>query len=170
MTNRSLLSQVHLLLNETTLCGPMEPIVPVTQKHKIDDASARGTLADRVACGLAALAACVALAYSGLFFSRFLENDAHLWGVVSAFLLCFGVGAFAYIPAGITSLIAWKAYKNGATQRGLAFTLILLFPWIALSLALTFISDMPKLYSLPILITVLLLTAWALISLRNFNK
>ena len=73
---------------------------------------ARGTLADLTACIIAALTTFTALAYSALFFSRFLENDTHIWGVVSAFLLCFGAGAFGYIPAGITSMIAWKAYRN----------------------------------------------------------
>jgi len=147
----------------------MEPIVPIVEPKPIATPS-RGTAADLIACIIAGLAACVALAYSALFFSAFLENDTHIWGIVSAFLLCFGVGAFAYIPAGITSHIAWKAYKSGVTKRGLITALILILPWIILSLALIFVSDMSKLYSLAILITVMLLAAWALISLRNFHK
>lgn len=131
---------------------------------------ARGTLADLIACVLAGLASLIALAYSALFFSRFLENDTHIWGVASAFLLCFGVGAFGYIPAGLTSRIAWRAYKGGAERRSLVVAIILTGPWIILSLALLFVSDMSKLYSFPIVITVSLLAAWALISLRNFHK
>jgi len=146
----------------------MDPIVPIVETKPIIS-QVRGTLADVIACGIAALTALAAFGYSALFFSRFLENDTHLWGIVSAFLLCFGVGAFAYIPATLTSLIAWKSYRDGATQRGLAITLILLFPWIVLSLALVFVSDMPKIYSLPVLIAVLLLSAWALISLRKIK-
>lgn len=147
----------------------MEPIVPIEKTTKPAPTSARGTLADLIACGLAAIAAFVALAYSALFFSRFLENDTHLWGVLSAFLLCFGIGAFGYVPAGITSLIAWRAHKHGAQKTGLIWVLGGLAPWGVLAFTLTFISDMPKLYSLPILITVLLLIAWTLISLRKIT-
>ena len=147
----------------------MKPIVPIVETKPIS-AAARGTLADIIACALAAMATFTAIGYSALFFSRFLENDTHIWGVVSAFLLCFGVGAFGYIPAGITSMFAWKSYRNGATQRSLIVAIILLMPWIILSLTLLLVSDMSKIYSLPIVITVLLLTAWALISLRKFKK
>ena len=131
---------------------------------------ARGTIADLIACVIACFATLTALAYSVFFFSRFLENDTHIWGVISAFLLCFGVGAFGYIPAGLTGRIAWKAYKSGAKRRSLIVAIILIVPWIILSLALLFVSDMSKFYSLPIVITVSLLAAWALISLRNFHK
>ena len=149
----------------------MEPIVPIVKPAKPSSASpARGTLADLIVSILAAAVALIALGYSALFFSQFLENDTHPWGIVSAFLLCFGVGAFGYIPAGITSLIAWRSHKRGATQRGLLISIFLALPWIILALALVFVSDLSKIYSLPILVIVLLLTAWALISLRNFHK
>lgn len=147
----------------------MEPIVPIIEP-KPPAKLVRGTLADLIASLLSALAAIFALGYSTLFFTRFLENDTHIWGVLSAFLLCFGVGAFAYIPAGITSMIAWKAYRRGAARNGLIIAMILLTPWVLLSFTLFFVSDMPKIYSLPIVITVLLLTAWVMISLRNFKK
>lgn len=149
----------------------MEPIIPIANPKKLASASpARGTLADLIVSILAAAAALIALAYSALLFSQFLENDTHLWGIVSAFLLCFGVGAFGYIPAGLTSLIAWKAYKHGATQRGLLTCLLLALPWIIFSGALVFVSDLSKIYSLPMLITALVLIVWALISLRIFHK
>jgi len=144
----------------------MEPIVPIVET-KPAASPARGSLADLIACLLAALAAVTAFAYSAIFFSRFLENDTHPWGIQSAFLLCFGVGGFAYIPAAIISLIAWQSHKKGAVIRALLWALILLIPWLILALILTFISDMPKIYSLPILITVILLTSWVLISLQK---
>ncbi|MEP3890173.1 MAG: hypothetical protein ABJN69_06875 [Hellea sp.] len=146
----------------------MEPIVPIVKKTKPASAeTARGTLADLIASLLAAAAAFISFGYSALFFSRFLENDTHLWGVLSAFLLCFGVGAFAYVPAGLTSLIAWQAHKRGATKRGLYVTIIAVLPWLILSAVLVFISDLPKIYSVPIFVTILILTTWALITLRR---
>jgi len=146
----------------------MEPIIPIV-KPKPAAMPARGTLADLMACVIAGLATLIAFTYSALFFSRFLENDTHIWGIISAFLLCFGIGAFGYVPAGITSRIAWKAYRGGAARRGLAVTLILLIPWVILSLVLLLVSDMFKIYSIPIVITVTLLVAWTLISLQKIK-
>lgn len=148
----------------------MEPSVPINETAKPRRSAARGTLADSLACIISGAAALVALTYSALFFSRFLENDSHLWGVISAFLLCFGVGAFGYIPAALNSLLAWKAHKNGANKTGLLWSLLLIVPWLGLALTLVFVSDMPKIYSLPSLITAALLAAWALISLLNLHK
>lgn len=147
----------------------MEPIVPIVKPSTPTPSPARGSVADLIACILAAVAGLVSLGYAVLFFTRFLENDTHIWGVVSAFLLCFGVGAFAYVPAAITSRIAWKAYKKGAKKRALLWTVFLLLPWTLLAIILTFISDMPKIYSLPLVITAALLTAWSLISLRKIE-
>ena len=48
--------------------------------------SAKGTLADLVAGILSIVLGAAALGYSILFFTRFLENDSHLWGVISAFI------------------------------------------------------------------------------------
>lgn len=147
----------------------MEPIIPITET-KSTPSPVRGTLADLIACIIGAAASVIALAYSALFFSRFLENDTHLWGVVSAFLLCFGVGAFGYVPAGITSRIAYKAYKSGVNSRGLIFAIILLLPWLFLSIALVMVSDMSKFYSLPIFIIVNLLAVWAFVSYYNLRR
>lgn len=145
----------------------MTPIVPI---HDPKPKAARlGAPADLVAAVLAGLSALIAFGYSAVFFTRFLENDAHLWGIVSAFLLCFGVGALAYIPAGIISRIALRAHKIGAGRKGLIWALILLLPWICLSLALVLISGLPKFYSLSILAIAALLTAWAAISLSRLK-
>jgi hypothetical protein len=146
----------------------MEPIVPIVET-KAASSPARGTLADLLAFILACLAALTALSYSILFFSRFLENDTHFWGIASAFLLCFGVGAFGYVPAALTARIAWKSHKSGATKRGLVIALLLIVPWFILAISLVFVSDMPKLYSLPIALMVILMGFWAVISLRKIK-
>jgi len=145
----------------------MEPITPITETAQKDPI--RGTLADMIAAGLSALAALVALGYSIVFFTRFLENDTHIWGIISAFLLCFGVGAFAYGPAAIIARLGWNAHKHGANRRGLIWVLVLLLPWVVFSLLLLFVSDMPRLYSLPILILTALLMIWATVSLLRLK-
>lgn len=147
----------------------MDPIVPIIETAHQQRSLARGTLADVIATFLASLAAITAFIYSTVFFLGFLENDTHVWGIISAFLLCFGIGAFAYIPATLTSLIAWRAYKKGATKKPLLWVILLLVPWLCLGLVLFFVSDMAVIYSAPILAIVIILTAWALISLRNIK-
>lgn len=154
----------------------MERIVPIydesqsTLKVKTEGSPARGmlnggTLADLLACILSAVGGFTALGYSILFFTRFLENDTHLWGIFSAFILCFGLGAFAYIPAALTSWLGWRAHKRGRIVRDLRWALFLTLPWAVLSLVLVFVSDLPKIYSLPVLILTALLTLWAAFSL-----
>ena len=147
----------------------MERIVPIYEDRpaKPETAPNGGTLADLVASILAALAAITALGYSILFFSRFLENDTHLWGIFSAFILCFGVGAFAFIPAAITSRLAWMAYKQGAKRKNMLWVMILLVPWLLLSLVLVFVSDLSLIYSLPVFIHMVLLSIWAVITMRR---
>jgi len=128
---------------------------------------AKGTLADLVAAVLSLLASLIALGYSFLFFMRFLENDTHLWGIISAFFLCFGVGAFGYIPAALNAVIAFKGYKNGSIVKNLIWSLVLTMPWFALSLTLVFISDMLKIYAIPVLILTTLLLGWTSVTLSR---
>ena len=159
----------------------MERIVPIYDQSMTDSKTIsdiisqegiRGTLADLLASLLSGMAGVVALGYSLLFFTRFLENDTHLWGIISAFILCFGLGAFGYIPAAWNSLIAYKMYKRGSNMKSLMLSLVLSVPWFLLSLVLLFVSDLPKIYALPVFITSALLLGWALItvSLRPAHR
>jgi len=121
----------------------MERIVPIYDaKESVEKSAYRGTLADLLAGLISALAGAIAFGYSVLFFTRFLENDSHLWGVISAFILCFGVGAFGFVPAALNAV-----------------------PWFLFSLILVFVSDLPKIYAIPILLTAALFLFWALVSL-----
>ncbi len=145
----------------------MERIVPIydnsetlSEKNLIG-----GTLADLLICILAALMGVTALGYSTFFFIRFLENDTYFWGVLSAFILCFGLGAFAYIPAVFLSFIGWRAHKRGSIRRDLVWALGLTLPWVLLSAIMVFVSDLQKNYSVPSLCLTGLLFAWAVISL-----
>ena len=149
----------------------MDPIIPYSRPNQNARVkSARGTTADLIAAIISAAAALIAFGFSLYFFAGFLENDTHLWGVVSAFILCFGVGAFGYVPAGLVVLIAGGAYKNGACRRKLIWAMLMIMPWLALSLILFFISDLSPFYSAPIMIAVILLIIWAVISLWRLKK
>ena len=147
----------------------MERIVPIYDNSETppDKIPVGGTLADLIVCILSALAGVIALGYSCLFFLRFLENDTHLWGVLSAFIFCFGVGAFAYVPAALMSLIGWRAHKKGRIGRDLMWALTLTLPWLLLSIILVFVSDLQKIYSVPLLILTVILLIWTVMSLRS---
>ena len=147
----------------------MERIVPIYDDSVTppEKNMAGGTLADLIICILSALAGVIGLGYSILFFMRFLENDAHFWGALSAFILCFGVGAFAYIPASLMSVIGWRAHKKGRIKRDLIWALALILPWVLLSVILVFVSDLQKIYSVLLLILTIILLIWTLISLRS---
>ena len=140
---------------------------PIAKKNKN---AARRTLADLIAGILSAILSATALGYSILFFTRFLENDSHIWGIISAFILCFGVGAFAYIPAALTSWIAIKAYKSSSSRKELYLAFFLIVPWTVLSLILVFISDLKNIYAVPVFISVAFLCLWAVISLMRERK
>ena len=143
----------------------MERIVPIYDaKENVEKSVYRGTFADLLAGIISALVAVIAFGYSVLFFTRFLENDSHLWGIISAFILCFGVGAFGFVPAGLNAIIALKAYKQGTNVKHMIWALLLIVPWFLLSLILVFISDLPKIYAIPVFLTATLLLFWALVS------
>ena len=143
----------------------MERIVPIyDDKENVEKSVYRGTLADLLAGIISALVAVIAFGYSVLFFTRFLENDSHLWGIISAFMLCFGVGAFGFVPAGLNAIIAVKAFKKGTNVKHMMWALMLILPWFLLSLILVFISDLPKTYAIPIFLTATLLLFWSIVS------
>lgn len=143
----------------------MERIVPIYDaKENVEKSVYRGTLADLLAGIISALVAVIAFGYSVLFFTRFLENDSHLWGIISAFILCFGVGAFGFVPAGLNAIIAVKAFKKGTNVKHMMWALMLILPWFLLSLILVFISDLPKTYAIPIFLTATLLLFWSIVS------
>jgi len=148
----------------------MDSIIPIYQDVKpTAKAPPRGTLADLLASIIAALAGATALGYSVLFFTRFLENDTHLWGIISAFILCFGVGAFGFVPAALTAFIGFRAHKKGTVFKETLWALFLILPWLGLSFILVFISDLAKIYAISLFATTALLTIWAGISILRLR-
>ena len=90
-------------------------------------AGGRGTVIV-MACAL--LTVFVSLATSAYFFSGFLGGGRSVMGVTQALLLCFGIGAAVYAPAGIVFLMARHVRAYGPKLSiGLAGTLISLPLW-----------------------------------------
>ena len=144
----------------------MDPIVPIEPDTKPrPERAPRGARADQLAAYLAFASALLAFCSCAYLFARFLENDDHSWGSVSAFIFCFGGGAFAYIPAWLTGKIALKSYKDGPRKKAYQLALFLVVPWFLLALILLFFSPLATLYSLIIAFITLLLVSWASYSL-----
>lgn len=141
----------------------MDPIIPIEQPSSKPSQAlrARGARADQLAAYLAFASAFLALCVCAYFWARFLENDENNWGMVSAFFLCFGGGAFAYIPAWLTGKIAFKSYKEGADKKRYRLALCLIVPWAVLALTFVAFSAMALIYSLPILAITFMLVFWA---------
>lgn len=85
---------------------------------------------------LAALAGVGALVICGFYFAGFAENDAQLGNLTSAFVLCFGIGALAYVPMFWISRIARQVRLKGPSRRAVLLILALIIPWLILSLSL----------------------------------
>ena len=144
----------------------MDPIIPIEPEAKPrPELAPRGSRADRLVAYLAFASALLAFCSSAYLFARFLENDDNSWGSLSAFLFCFGGGAFAYVPAWLTGKIALKSYKQGPRRKAYQLALFLVVPWFLLAFALLFFSPLAALYSLAIALITLVLIFWASYSL-----
>ena len=144
----------------------MDPIIPIEPEAKPrPKRSPRGSRADQLVAYLAFASALLAFCSSAYLFARFLENDDNSWGSLSAFLFCFGGGAFAYVPAWLTGKIALKSYKQGPRRKAYQLALFLVVPWFLLAFALLFFSPLAALYSLAIALITLVLIFWASYSL-----
>ena len=85
---------------------------------------------------LTAVTALIAFGICAYYFAGFAENDAGLGTLTSAFLLCFGAGALAYVPMFWISAIARQVRLKGPSKRAVLYILALMVPWLMLSLSL----------------------------------
>jgi len=118
--------------------------------------------------GLTILTGLTALAASLYFFMGFAENDSQPGVLLSAFLLCFGVGALGYVPMFWIATIAHKVRRNGASRSALILTLALIIPWVILAIVLLATGWPLALFGagLAALSTLILTWAWALVRER----
>lgn len=122
---------------------------------------------------IALLAALTALATFGLaayFFYGFTQTDQGFWTLASAFALCFGVGALAYGPCSYVARIAWHAVKGRAARKSYALALLLMLPWVCVSLIFIGFSALPKVYGALALILSASFCTWAFKRMRAAPK
>ena len=119
---------------------------------------------------LSVLITIAAICLAAYFFYGFTQTDQGFWTLASAFGLCFGVGSLAYIPMTITALIARRSAKGRASRKALALVLLLLLPWVCVSLIFIGWSALPKTYGLGALILSTAMCFWAFKRLRHIRR
>lgn len=141
-----------------------DAVLPITERP-LPAASPVGRPADGVASFLSALAAILSIIAALWFFLGFAENDTRPEHLTSAFVLTAGLFSFAVIPFAITSRVAWRAYRSGATRRGLVWTLFLMLPWVGLGIIAAVHTPLPIWSSTSMATFAGLLSLWAIVSL-----
>ena len=119
---------------------------------------------------IAAASACLSFGFAAYFFYGFTQTDQGFWTLVSAFGLCFGVGALAYVPCGIIAGIARRSASGTASRKAFAFAMLILMPWICVSLVFIGASALPKRYGFAALFLSIAFSLWAFSRLRRAPK
>lgn len=114
---------------------------------------------------LAILTGLATLAASLYFFIGFAENDNQPGVLLSAFLLCFGVGALGYVPMFWIANIARKVRRGGPSRSALVLTLALIIPWVVFAIVLLATGWPLAIFGAGLagLSTLILTWAWALV-------
>lgn len=116
---------------------------------------------------LAALTALATFCLSAYFFYGFTQTDKGFWTLASAFGLCFSVGALAYAPLSYVAWTAFAAFKGRAARKSYALALLLMLPWVCVSLIFIGFSALPKLYGSLALILSVAICVWSFVRLTR---
>lgn len=153
---------------EVKAAGPLKPQPPRSLARDVD----------RLVAAAALLTALATFGLSAYFFYGFTRTDSGLWTLLSSFGLCFFVGALAYVP----SFLLWRIARasaqtsaqasahQAASRKQFAAALLLMLPWVCLSLVFIGASAMPKRYGFLALGLSLLFSYWAFIRLKAAPK
>lgn len=125
---------------------------------------------DGLIWGLAALSAIITFGLAVYFFYGFTQTDQGLWTLASAFGLCFGVGALAYVPCAILAVIARRARLGRASRKMFALALLLMLPWVCTALVFIGSSALPTVYGFTALLLSVSFCIWAFSRLRRQPK
>jgi len=91
---------------------------------------------------LAALVGLGAFAVTLWVFLGFAENDATFETLLPAFILCFGLGALAYVPALIIAGVAFASRLRPAAKSVLLILIGMIVPWVGFLVFLLMIGPM----------------------------
>ena len=126
----------------------------------------RGDFYSRFICVVSASLIVLSLIMSAVAFAGFAENDFNLPHLISAFLLCFGVGALAYGPLTLIFYYAKQAITAPMPKFRVFVVIALILPWFVLGFYLARLQDWVAAGGIVGIVTSLLIGVWALRYLR----
>jgi len=138
----------------------IEPIEPA-----IIAAARKGRIVDKIAAIVAATALGLSILLSGWFFAGFVANDYHIFGITSALGLSLFLGSFAIVPMAIIMMLARRAYQKGGHIALYLWSILLILPWMALSIICLIFTPLPIWMSTTVVLFALTLSIWGIISL-----
>ena len=111
---------------------------------------------------LSVVLAITALIASAIGFAGFAENDQNFTHLLSAFALCFGIGALAYVPLSIIAVYARKAVWRPLPKIRAIIVLLLILPWLFLCYYLYQLGGQMAYGAVIIALSGLFIAAWSL--------
>lgn len=96
------------------------------------------------------------------FFTGFVASGQGWQNLLSAFLLCMGVGLLLSLPLFAISYLARRTRQGRYSRRGLWLGLALILPWLIVSLFFLAHSALPFRYGGVLFLVSLVLTAWVM--------
>jgi len=139
------------------------PIQPVATPEHLENATLaeKGDFYSRCVFLLAIIIGLAALAMSAVAFAGFAENDQNFTHLLSAFGLCFGIGALAYGPMGLIALYARKAIHHPMPRFRSVIVLLLMLPWFFLAWLVFKLGENWRLIAVLGVLTALFISVWA---------
>ena len=116
---------------------------------------------------LALILAIGAVIASSVAFAGFAENDTGFGHLVSAFLLCFGIGGLAYIPLSLIAFYGRRAMHTPLPKFRAIVVLLLTLPWFPLGFFLFRAAPSLRIATIIGVLAALFITIWALRFLRR---
>ncbi len=120
-----------------------------------------GDFYSRLIFWLCLILAIVSVIASGWAFIGFAENDTGFMHLLSAFLLCFGIGALAYGPLGLTAYFAKKAIYKPMPRLRAIIVILLAWPWLPFAFILAKVSQYGLFAGILAAFTAILIILWA---------
>lgn len=150
------MSRISAVIEDETL----KPIMP--PDHLFEAApKLKRDLYSQLVFGLAVILGIAAILASAVAFAGFAENDTGIVHLLSAFLLCFGIGALAFGPLGLIAIYARKAVTKPMTRSRAWIVILLILPWFPLCYFLWPLGDIIRYLAVVTALSGLFFLAWA---------
>ena len=144
------------------------PIISETQTVEPIPSLPRRTVGTQALIWVAIILGLVAVALSAYNFYLFAENDRGIGVLSYAFILCFGVGAIAYIPLFVIAYLISKSQNAPSSSQGV-YTLLFCLPWIPASVLMLLYPFPIQIIGAVALLAIIIFSIWAIWHLRQFR-